>query len=45
MTQVKKPYRLIYDGGIKYEGDDAKTLAEIKTQSEKEGLDISDQSM
>jgi hypothetical protein len=45
MTQVKKPYRLLFDGGILYEGDDMTRINSFKEYCEKEGVDISDKNM
>jgi hypothetical protein len=42
MQNVKKPYRVIFDGGVVYEGEDAAKIAEFKQYAEKNGIDISD---
>lgn len=45
MAEVKQPYRLLFDGGIVYEGDDLDKINEFKAYCEKEGVDISDKAM
>ena len=45
MTSSKKTYRLIFDGGIKFEGEDLEQINKFKGYCEKAGVDISDQTM
>jgi len=45
MKEVKSPYRLIFDGGIVYEGEDLSRINAFRAYCEKEGVDISDANM